>query len=504
MRSIMVSLKNITKQFNGVYALRDVSMEFPAGKVIALIGENGAGKSTLMNILSGVYGDYEGDLVYKDQVMHFQGPRDAQDQGITIIHQELNLIPYLSVVENIFLGRELMTPWGALDTAQMKRVAKELLSRLKLDLHLDTPVSQLKVGECQLIEIAKALLVESNVVIMDEPTSAISESEVNALYDIIADLKASGKTVVYISHKMKELFALADEYVVLRDGQVVKQGLMGEVDEQQLVNMMVGRDLAARVRCPDRITETTVIRVDKLSLAHPDKEGMLLDNLSFDLVKGEILGVFGLMGAGRTELLETLFGLRGKPLSGSFSFDQHEISFFSSPNQALRYGLALVPEDRKGDGLVLGMNVRSNLSLSVLSSLENLGVLADVQEKELCQQYVERLRIKTASDQQFVGNLSGGNQQKVVLAKYLATNPKVLMLDEPTRGIDVYAKQEIYDLIREQAGLGLGVIVVSSELPELFAITDRILVMCDGRITKQFKTDEATEETILQAALPDK
>src|SRR5690606_26726783 len=504
MRSIMVSLKNITKQFNGVYALRDVSMEFPAGKVIALIGENGAGKSTLMNILSGVYGDYEGDLVYKDQVMHFQGPRDAQDQGITIIHQELNLIPYLSVVENIFLGRELMTPWGALDTAQMKRVAKELLTRLKLDLHLDTPVSQLKVGECQLIEIAKALLVESNVVIMDEPTSAISESEVNALYDIIADLKASGKTVVYISHKMKELFALADEYVVLRDGQVVKQGLMGEVDEQQLVNMMVGRDLAERVRCPDRITETTVIQVNKLSLAHPEKEGMLLDNLSFDLVKGEILGVFGLMGAGRTELLETLFGLRGKPLSGSFSFDQHEISFFSSPNQALRYGLALVPEDRKGDGLVLGMNVRSNLSLSVLSSLENLGVLADVQEKELCQQYVERLRIKTASDQQFVGNLSGGNQQKVVLAKYLATNPKVLMLDEPTRGIDVYAKQEIYDLIREQAGLGLGVIVVSSELPELFAITDRILVMCDGRITKQFKTDEATEETILQAALPDK
>lgn len=500
----MVSLKNITKQFNGVYALRDVSIEFPAAKVIALIGENGAGKSTLMNILSGVYADYDGELVYKNEVVQFQGPRDAQDRGITIIHQELNLIPYLSVVENIFLGRELVTAWGALDTPKMKAVAQELLSRLKLALNLDTPVSQLKVGECQLIEIAKALLVESDVVIMDEPTSAISESEVDALYDIIADLKASGKTVVYISHKMKELFTLADEYVVLRDGQVVQQGLMAEVDEQQLVNMMVGRALAERVKCQGRVTDETVLRVDNLSLSHPVKGGMLLEELSFDLCKGEILGIFGLMGAGRTELLETLFGLRGKPACGNFSFDDEEVSFFRSPNEALRWGLALVPEDRKSDGLVLGMNVRSNLSLSVLSSLEKLGVLADMQEKELCQQYVERLRIKTATDQQYVGNLSGGNQQKVVLAKYLATHPKVLMLDEPTRGIDVYAKQEIYDLIREQATSGLGVIVVSSELPELFAVADRILVMCDGRITKQFKTEEATEETILQAALPDK
>lgn len=500
----MVSLRNITKQFSGVYALRDVSIEFPVGKVIALIGENGAGKSTLMNILSGVYADYEGELRYKNEVARFQGPRDAQDQGITIIHQELNLIPYLSVVENIFLGRELITPWGALDTPKMKLVARELLSRLKLELELDTPVSQLKVGECQLIEIAKALLVESDVVIMDEPTSAISESEVQALYDIIGDLKASGKTVVYISHKMKELFTLADEYVVLRDGQVVQQGLMAEVNEQQLVNMMVGRTLAERVKCQDRVTEERVLRVGNLSLSHPAQEGMLLEDLSFELCKGEILGVFGLMGAGRTELLETLFGLRGKPVSGSFSFDEEGMSFFSSPNEALRWGLALVPEDRKSDGLVLGMDVRSNLTLSVLSSLEKLGVLAHVQEKELCQQYVARLRIKTATDQQYVGNLSGGNQQKVVLAKYLATHPKVLMLDEPTRGIDVYAKQEIYDLIREQARSGLGVIVVSSELPELFAVADRILVMCDGRITKQFKTEDATEEAILQAALPDK
>lgn len=487
-----------------MHALRDVSMDLPAAKVIALIGENGAGKSTLMNILSGVYTDYEGELIYKDEVVRFQRPRDAQDRGIAIIHQELNLIPHLSVVENIFLGRELVTSWGALDTGKMKTVAKELLSRLKLELDLDMPVSQLKVGECQLIEIAKALLVESDVVIMDEPTSAISESEVYALYDIIRDLKASGKTVVYISHKMKELFTLADEYVVLRDGQLVRQGLMDEVDEQQLVNMMVGRALAERVVCQERITEQKVLQVEDLSLPHPTKEGMLLDRLSFDLCKGEILGIFGLMGAGRTELLETLFGLRGKVASGSFSFDGNNISFFNSPNEALRCGLALVPEDRKADGLVLGMDVRSNLSLSVLSSLEKLGVLADIQEKELCQKYVERLRIKTATDQQQVGSLSGGNQQKVVLAKYLATHPKVLMLDEPTRGIDVYAKGEIYELIREQATAGLGVIVVSSELPELFAVADRILVMCDGRVTKQFKTEEATEESILQAALPDK
>src|SRR5690606_37738820 len=378
-----VSLRNITKQFNGVYALRDVSIEFSAAKVIALVGENGAGKSTLMTILSGVYADYEGELVYKNEVVRFQGPRDAQDQGITIIHQELNLIPYLSVVENIFLGRELVTPWGALDTPKMKTVAKQLLSRLKLKLDLDIPVSQLKVGECQLIEIAKALLGESDVVIMDEPTSAISESEVYALYDIIRDLKASGKTVVYISHKMKELFTLADEYVVLRDGQVVQQGLVAEVNEQQLVNMMVGRALAERVKCRERVTDKVVLRVNHLSLPHPVKENMLLDDLSFELCKGEILGMFGLMGAGRTELLETLFGLRGKPATGSFSFDEKEVCFFSSPNEALRSGLALVPEDRKSDGLVLGMDVRSNLTLSVLSSLEKLGVLADVQEKEL-------------------------------------------------------------------------------------------------------------------------
>ncbi|PRD49436.1 D-xylose ABC transporter ATP-binding protein [Sphingobacterium haloxyli] len=501
---MVVSLKNISKTFNGVYALRDVSIDFPAGKVIALIGENGAGKSTLMNILSGVYPDYEGQLLYRGDSVRFQRPRDAQDQGIAIIHQELNLIPHLSVVENIFLGRELVTTWGALDRTEMKAIAKRLLARLKLTLNLDMPVSQLKVGECQLIEIAKALLVESDVVIMDEPTSAISESEVYALYDIIRDLKASGTTVIYISHKMKEIFTLADEYVVLRDGQLVRQGQIAEVDEQQLVNMMVGRALGERTKSPCRTTEEKVLQVHNLSLIHPGKDAMLLDQVSFELCKGEILGIFGLMGAGRTELLETLFGLRGKPASGDFTFDGEDAPFFSSPNEALRYGLALVPEDRKSDGLVLGMDVRSNLSLSVLSSLETLGVLADVQEKELCQQYVDRLRIKAANDQQQVGSLSGGNQQKVVLAKYLATHPKVLMLDEPTRGIDVYAKGEIYDLIREQATAGLGVIVVSSELPELFAIADRLLVMCDGRITQGFKTEEATEEAILQAALPDK
>lgn len=487
-----------------MYALRDVSITFPPGKVIAMIGENGAGKSTLMNILSGVYPDYEGELRYRGEITQFQNPRDAQDRGIAIIHQELNLIPHLSVVENIFLGREMMTAWGGLDTAAMKAIAASLLARLKLDLNLDTPVSQLKVGECQLIEIAKALLVDSEVVIMDEPTSAISEAEVYALYDIIRDLKASGTTVIYISHKMKEVFTLADEYVVLRDGQLVRQGKMAEVTEEQLVNMMVGRTMAERVKCPCHTREEIALMVKELSLSHPEKEGLLLEDISFGLCKGEILGIFGLMGAGRTELLETLFGLRGKPLSGSFSFDGEEANFFSSPNEALRYGLALVPEDRKSDGLVLGMNVRSNLSLSVLSSLETMGVLADVPEKELCQQYVERLRIKTATDQQQVGSLSGGNQQKVVLAKYLATQPKVLMLDEPTRGIDVYAKGEIYDLIREQAAAGLGVIVVSSELPELFAVADRILVMCDGRLTQAFRTEEASEEAILQAALPAK
>lgn len=499
---MVISLKNITKRFGSTYALRDVSIDFPAGRVVALVGENGAGKSTLMNILSGVYQDFEGELHYRGRPVYFHNPREARDNGIAIIHQELNLIPQLSVLENIFLGQELLTPLGTLDKKAMFAKAKALLGRLRLDVNPHTEVAQLKVGECQVVEIAKALLADSEVVVMDEPTSAISDAEVRALFSIIADLKRTGKTVIYISHRMNELFEIADDYVVLRDGRKIRQGSMADVNEKQLIAWMVGRAVADVERGEDCPQDTEVLRVEHLTLPNLSKPGALLSDISFHLYRGEILGIFGLMGAGRTELMETLFGLRGTPAEGRLFLNGEQLPFFTSPVDAIRCGLALIPEDRKQDGIVAGMDVKANLTLSALGKLERAGILDASRERELCQRYVDCLSIKLASMQQPLGSLSGGNQQKVVLAKYLATEPTILMMDEPTRGIDVGAKQEIYGLIRKQAEQGLGVLVVSSELPELFAIADRVMVMCEGRVTCTLPISDATEETLLAAALP--
>ena len=498
----MISLKNITKQFGDTYALREVSIDFPPGKVVALVGENGAGKSTLMNILSGVYQDFAGELHYRGQRVQFRNPKEALEKGIAIIHQELNLIPQLSVMENIFLGQELSTPLGTLDRKAMYAKSKALLARLRLEVDPHAEVAGLKVGERQVVEIAKALLVDSEVVIMDEPTSAISETEVKALFSIVTDLKRAGKTVIYISHKMSELFEIADEYIVLRDGIVVQQGDMAHVDEKKLIAWMVGRTLADVQQTESRAQTAVALRVANLTIPHASKAGMLLEDVSFELYKGEILGVFGLMGAGRTELLEVLFGLRGMPIAGSLFLDGSPVPFFRSPAGAICSGLALIPEDRKQDGIVAGLDVQSNLTLAVLGTLERGGMLDASRARQSCQHYIECLSIKVASARQAIGSLSGGNQQKVVLAKYLATGPQVRMMDEPTRGIDVGAKQEIYRLIRTQAQSGLGIMVVSSELPELFAIADRVLVMCEGRITRTLSMRQATEETILEAALP--
>ncbi|AUD02788.1 sugar ABC transporter ATP-binding protein [Spirosoma pollinicola] len=497
----MLVAENITKRFTGVTALDNVCLEFPAGQVTAVIGENGAGKSTLMKILSGVYSDYEGQIRFKGQPVRFDSIRDAQACGIAIIHQELNLIPYLSIQENIFLGREITTRWGTLDQKAMRLKSQELLEKLKLDIDPNTLIVDLKVGQQQVVEIAKALLVESAVIIMDEPTSAISESEVAVLFGIINDLRAENKAIVYISHKLDELFTIADRYVVLRDGKSIESGIMTGIDHDTLIRKMVGRDLTGiRRQLTEQVYEP-LLTVEKLCLKHPVRTNEnQLNDLSFIVGRGEVVGMFGLMGAGRTELLETLFGLHPKRASGSVSIDNQTVKF-SEPADAIRAGLALVPEDRKKDGLVLGMDVQTNISLTALSAIERAGFLSQQKETTLAKKYIADLRIKTPSEKQTAKNLSGGNQQKIVLSKWLATHPKLLMLDEPTRGIDVNAKNEIYKLILQLADEGMGILVVSSELPEILAISDRILVLCDGVLTAEMAVQDASEDSILKAAI---
>lgn len=498
----MLVVENIVKRFPGVIALDHVSMQLEAGKVTALIGENGAGKSTLMKILSGVYHDYEGSIVFKGEKIRFSNPKEAQEKGVAIIHQELNLIPHLTVAENIFLGREISNSWGMLDRTAMRVKATQLLKKLRINVDPDAPVSRLKVGQQQVVEIAKALLVESDVIIMDEPTSAISEKEVSILFDIISDLKKENKAIVYISHKLDELFRIADNYVVLRDGKTIDSGTMHGMTHDALIQKMVGREINILRKNQVASTQTELLRVEKLCMAQPSNPGHnFLHNISFTLKRGEIVGIFGLMGAGRSEMLETIFGLHSNNSSGDISIDGKRLTC-KTPAAAIKAGLALVPEDRKRDGLVLQLDVRTNISLTTLAEMGNAGMIDNAKESKLAKKYIDELRIKTSSQKQLARNLSGGNQQKIVLAKWLATKPKVLMLDEPTRGIDINAKAEIYKLILQLADEGLGIIMVSSELPEILAVSDRVLVMAEGNLTAEFLIDDATEDNILKAAIP--
>jgi ribose transport system ATP-binding protein len=498
----MLAAQHISKKFSGVTALDDINLELPAGKVTAVIGENGAGKSTLMKILSGVYDEYEGDVLYKGQKVHFKNPREAQNAGIAIIHQELNLVPYLSITENLFLGRELKNGLGLLDKKAMRLKTEELLKKLKLSVNADTLIADLKVGQQQVVEIAKALLYDAEVIIMDEPTSAISESEVEVLYGIINDLRKENKAIAYISHKLNELFKIADLYVVLRDGKTIDSGEMKGMTHDAIINKMVGRDIDI-IRNGNIAKEKDILlKVDGLCLTKAgNKQKSILNNICFELYRGEILGIFGLMGAGRTELVETLLGLHPDLSVANITLDKQSVKF-NSATKAINAGMALVPEDRKKDGLVLGLDIKTNISLSSIDQHQSTGLIDNKAELSKAHHYIKALKIKTTSENQTVKNLSGGNQQKVVIAKCLATKPKVLMLDEPTRGIDINAKNEIYKLIAELAASGLGIIMVSSELPEILAISDRILVMADGAITAEFEGNKATEDNILKAAIP--
>jgi len=516
--TVVLEARGISKAFPGVKALDDVSLTVRRGRLHALLGENGAGKSTLMNILAGVFPPDSGEIRLEGRRVAFRNPREARASGIAIIFQELNLIQHLTVAQNIFLGREPLTCAGLIDDAGINRDAEKWLRRLKLAVPPQTTVAGLRVGQQQLVEIAKALSMQSRVIIMDEPTSAITGQEVAVLHDLIHQLKREGVAIIYITHKLDELPLIADEFTVLRDGRCVGSKDAAAASRDEIVRMMVGRGFVARLSKVEsassaaadsplecRATEEsrdTVLRVEGLQLAHPDRAGdFAVKDVSFAVRRGEVLGVFGLMGAGRTELLETLFGLHPHRARGQVFVAGRRV-WFQNPRQAIDAGVALAPEDRKRDGLVLSLSVAANTSLACIGKTERLGLLDAALEDELADGYVKRLRTKTPTVHQPARNLSGGNQQKVVLAKWLATEPKVLLLDEPTRGIDINAKKEIYELMDELVASGLGVVLVSSELPEILAVSDRILVMCEGRRTAEFNRAEANEENIMHAALP--
>ena len=498
----MLIANNISKSFAGVHALSGVHLSLQPGMVHAIIGENGAGKSTLMKILSGVIHNYEGQIILNDKPVQFNSTRDAESAGIAMIHQELNLVPQLSVVENIFLGREITDSFGMLAERVMYEASLDLLKRVGLSVDPGTKIEALKVGQQQLVEIAKALHTKASIIIMDEPTSALSDNEVSTLFTCIHELTAAGATIVYISHKLQELYTIANTYVVLRDGVTVANGAMKDISETDLIAKMSGRNTKIEKIHTPKNFDTVLLEVNDLYLKHAtllDKNA--LSSISFQVHQGEIVGIYGLMGAGRTELLECLFGLHPKRSSGNILLDGKKLNI-TSPAGAIAAGMALVPEDRKTEGLLLEHTVRSNMSLTVLQTLEKFGLYINTNaEQVLSKKFISELSIKTASDTTLAKNLSGGNQQKIVLAKWLATNPKILLLDEPTRGIDVNAKAEIYALIKSLAVKGLSVVLVSSEIPEIMAVSDRVLVMANGKLTANMPISEANESLLLKKAL---
>lgn len=501
--SIIVEAREVTKRFPGVLALDKVNLRIIAGKVNALVGENGAGKSTLMNILSGVYPDYEGEVLVDGEVQHFTGVVDAQRKGIAIIHQELNLVPYMNIAENMFLGREPLTRLGLVDERRMHREAREWLGRLHLQVDTRTQMGDLRVGQQQLVEIAKALMLNARVLIMDEPTSSLSESETDILFALIEEFKSKGVGIVYISHKMDEVWRLADFVTIMRDGQLIKEIQMSDTTTDEIVRMMVGRERKEFFVKAEHPLGEPVLEVEHLTMqdaGHPTHK--ILDDISFSVNQGEVLGIYGLMGAGRTELLEAIFGLHPTIVTGTIRIDGKPVTI-RHPQEAVRYGLSLCPEDRKREGLVLGMSIEHNTTLASLAECLSHGLLHHAKERKFADDYRQRLQIKSTSAEQLAGQLSGGNQQKIVLGKWLMTKPKVLFLDEPTRGIDIHAKNEIYRLIDELAQQGMAIMVISSELPEIMAITDRIITLRQGCLGKTFMRNEFTEEQILKASLPE-
>lgn len=493
-----IDMRHVAKRFPGVVAIDDVSFDVLPGEFHSICGENGAGKSTLMKILSGVLTDYEGEILIEGRPVRFQGTRDAEAASISIIHQELNLVDELSVAANLFLGREL-TRGPFLNERAMQAAAASLFEQLDCPIDPARKVKELRVGDQQLVEIAKALSLKSRILIMDEPTSALTESEVERLFGVIAALRAGGVTILYISHKMDEVFRSSDRITILRDGRHVRTLNRTETTPREITHLMVGRDIEACQRETHRSSET-ILEVKDLSLAWPGHARQWrLENISFQLHHGEVLGIAGLMGAGRTELLECLFGANEDPLEGEILLHGNPLKL-RHPEDAVRAGLAMVTEDRKRLGLFSQFTVRENITLCTLEQSVTGLLINHRRELESAQAATEQLHVKTAGLEAAMTSLSGGNQQKCIIARWLKTNPQVLLLDDPTRGIDVGAKAEIYELIDELCRQGLSIIVTSSELPELITLSDRILVLCEGRLTGELFREAFSEQRIMELA----
>lgn len=502
-RHAVLCAERVSKSFAGVKALHNVDFDLRHGEVHALMGENGAGKSTLMKILAGVHTSYDGTILVEGFAASFGGVRDAEEAGVAIIHQELNLVPELSVADNIFLGREPLIGGVLIDRRRMVRAAERLLARLGVTIAPDTRIAGLRVGEQQLVEIAKALSLNARILIMDEPTSALSSSECDRLFKIVRQLASEGVAIIYTSHRIEEVLELADRVTVLRDGRRVVTARIDELSRAAIISAMVGREMAANERGATAQDGAVVLSVQDLTLDTLGPHGWrrTLHGVSFELKRGETLGVGGLLGAGRTEILESIFGVARGWRTGSIAIDGAAVDI-NSPSDAYHLGVALVSEDRKERGLHLAASICDNVALPSIGALSRFGLRAFARERALAADMVKRLSVRCTGIGQEAAALSGGNQQKVVIGKWLATEPRILLLDEPTRGIDIGAKLEIYRLIFDLAAQGLGIIVVTSEMPELLLLSDRILVMCEGRQTGILARENATQETVMRLAAP--
>lgn len=494
----ILALKTITKSFPGVKALDQASLNVYPGRVMALIGENGAGKSTLMKVLTGIYTPDQGEIEYQNKIVKFKGPRDSQQAGISIIHQELNLIDELSIAENIFLGREITNAFGKIQWPEMYRQADKLLARLNMSHRSNVRLGTLSLGEQQMVEIAKALSFEAKVIIMDEPTDALTDKETQSLFNVINELRSQGCGIVYISHRLQEIIDICDDVTILRDGRFIAEHLVSELNEDRLIELMVGRKLSEQYpKIAKNSVNTPCLEVSHLSgIAH---NGIKINDVSFTLNQGEILGVSGLMGCGRSELMKMIYGALSRD-SGEIRLHDQIINPLT-PQQGLDSGIAYISEDRKGDGLILGLSVKDNMSLCALEQFSVGPHLKRTDEITAVDDFIKLFNIKTPTHDQIIGNLSGGNQQKVAIAKGLMTRPKVLILDEPTRGVDVGAKKEIYQLINQFKSEGMGIILISSDMPEVLGMSDRIIVIHQGRISGEFLAEQATQEAILSCAV---
>ena len=502
MAKILLEMKNITKTFPGVKALDNVNLQVEQGEIHALVGENGAGKSTLMNVLSGIYphGSYEGDIIYDGEICNFHDIKDSEAKGIVIIHQELALIPYMTIGENMFLGNERGKK-AAINWDETYRLAEKYTKQVGLTDTVRTYIKDIGVGKQQLVEIAKALAKNAKLLILDEPTSSLNEADSQALLDLLLKLKKEGLTSIIISHKLNEVSYVADKITVIRDGSTIETLTKGVDDfsEERIIKGMVGREIADRFpKRPGVKIGDVRMEVKNWNVYHPlYNERKVVDNVSLNVRKGEVVGISGLMGAGRTELAMSIFGKSyGTNISGQLFINGKEVHL-KSARDAIEHKLAYVTEDRKGDGLILSNSIKNNTSLANLAGISNHGVIDQDKEYAVAVEYKDKLKTKCPTVEQNVGNLSGGNQQKVLLAKWMFADPDILILDEPTRGIDVGAKYEIYCIINSLVAEGKSVIMISSELPEVLGMSDRIYVMNEGRIAGELSSEEASQEVIM-------